>query len=66
MEEVPLDESDNKSCQEFFAKAIEKDKLDLLFNFMQRKKSFGKQKDVFKFLVSIFHRFLQLILSVLT
>ena len=39
-----MDESDIKSCQEFVAKAIEKDKIDLLLNFMQRKKtkSFGK------------------------
>ena len=48
MKEVPLDESDNKSCQEFFTKAIEKDKLDILFNFMQRKKakSFGIKRDL--------------------
>ena len=48
MKEVPLDESDIKSCQEFVAKAIEKDKLYLLFNFMKRKKtkSFGIKKDV--------------------
>ena len=43
MKEVPLKEWDIKSCQEFVAKAIEKDKIDLLLNFMQRKKtkSFG-------------------------
>ena len=41
-----MDESDIKSCQAFLAKAMERDKLDLLFNFMQRKKtkSFGKLK----------------------
>ena len=51
MKEVPLDESNIKSCEEFLTKAIEKDKLDLLFNFMQRKKtkSFGIQKDLYKF-----------------
>ena len=48
MKEVPLDESDVKSCQEFVAKAIEKDKVDLLFKFMERKKTetFGIQKYV--------------------
>ena len=34
-----MDESDVPSCQEFVAKAIEKDKIDLLLNFMQRKKT---------------------------
>ena len=45
MKEVPLDESDIKSCQEFVAKAMEKDKFDLLLNFMERKntKTFGIQ-----------------------
>ena len=37
MTDVPLDESDIKSCQEFVAKAIEKDNMDLLFKFMERK-----------------------------
>ena len=48
MEEVPLDESDIKSCQEFVAKAMEMDKFDLLLKFMERKKaeSFGIQKYV--------------------
>ena len=41
MKEVPLDESDVKSCEEFVAKAMEKEKLDLLLNFMKKKKSFG-------------------------
>ena len=46
MKEVPLDESDIKSCQEFVAKAMEMDKFDLLLNFMQRKKikTFGIKK----------------------
>ena len=46
---LPLDESDIKSCQEFVAKAMEKDNLDLLFNFAQSKKtkSFGIKKDLF-------------------
>ena len=48
MKEVPLDESDIESCQEFVHQAMKKDKIDLLFNFMQRKKtkSFGIKKDV--------------------
>ena len=46
MKEVPLDESDIKSCHEFVAKAMEKDKFDLLLNFMERKKTktFGIMK----------------------
>ena len=46
MKEVPLDESDIKSCHEFVAKAMEKDKFDLLLNFMERKRTqtLGMQK----------------------
>ena len=48
MTDVPLDESDIKSCQEFVTQAMKKDKIDLLFNFMQRKKnkSFGIKRDL--------------------
>ena len=49
MKEIYLDESSgNEYCEEFLTNAIEMDKLDLLFNFMQRKKtkSFGIQKDL--------------------
>ena len=47
MKEVPLDESDIESCQEFVNQAMKRDKIDLLFNFMQRKrtKSFGIKRD---------------------
>ena len=48
MKEVPLDESDIKSCQEFVTQAMKKDLIDILFNFMQRKKakSFGIKRDL--------------------
>lgn len=39
MKEVHVDESDFKSCQDFVAKAVKKDKFDLLLNFMERKKA---------------------------
>ena len=48
MTDVPLDESDIKSCQEFVTQAMKKDLIDILFNFMQRKKakSFGIKRDL--------------------
>ena len=39
MTDVPLDESDIKSCQEFVTQALEKDKFYLLLRFMERKKT---------------------------
>ena len=38
MKEAQIDESDFKSCQKFVAKAVKKDKFELLLNFMERKK----------------------------
>ena len=56
MKEVPLDESDIKSCQEFVAKAMEMDRLDLLFIFMKRNKteSFGIQTDVYSCFIYVY------------
>ena len=39
MKEVPLDESDIESCQEFVNQAIEEDKIYLLLRLIERKKT---------------------------